>query len=325
MTATPEQVDAFIARVLDAIEQVEAGLLVWGIVDGRMTAEELARTVTPVLDKAYGEGMDAFVDPEEVVGELRRRALVVETDDTPYPGYRSRMAETVRLVFRLRQLFSKHARDDQWQNAATLVADFRFLWRRRRYPDRNLPPAEALRRLSSSTRDEAAQRAMAQLLADRHPNFGLAGFQLRAAERILSALYSRQASGTLVSAGTGSGKTLAFYLPALARTASNIMRDATAWVKVLALYPRTELLRDQFAEIYAEARRLDDMLAGARRRPIRVGCLYAGTPRDAASIDPQDPPTGWRRHADGVTCGFISCPQCESDLLWRDEIGRAHV
>src|SRR3546814_373707 len=46
-------------------------------------------------------------------------------------------------------------------------------------------------------------------------------------------------------------------------SAIHIQRDAAGdrWVKVLALYPRNELLKDQFAEVYSQARRLDVTLS----------------------------------------------------------------
>ena len=132
--AASVDVDGFLQATLDAIEQTEARLLVWGLADGRLSREEVNALIDPLLDEALDRGLAGFLDPSDVVAELKRRALIFETDEVPFPGLRSRMAETVRLLFRLRQLFPKHAGPDGWQRAPTLVADFRFLWRRRRYP-----------------------------------------------------------------------------------------------------------------------------------------------------------------------------------------------
>ena len=81
-------------------------------------------------------------------------------------------------------------------------------------------------------------------------------------------------SGTLVSAGTGSGKTLAFYLPALSRIFEHVVTDENSkrWVKVLAIYPRNELLRDQFREIYGEVRILDRILENERKIKLGISC-----------------------------------------------------
>jgi len=121
----------FLETVLDAIEQREARLLVWGLVDGRLSRDEVEAVIDPLLDEALAKGLVAFMQASEVVAALRDKRLLFETDTVPYPGYRSRMAEGVRLLFRLRQLFPKHDGPTGWQFARTLVADYRFLWRRR--------------------------------------------------------------------------------------------------------------------------------------------------------------------------------------------------
>ena len=80
----------------------------------------------------------------------------------------------------------------------------------------------------------------------------------------------------MVSAGTGSGKTLAFYLPVLADIASG---DGTVSTKALAIYPRNELLKDQFSQTYVEARRLDG--STAMKRKITIGAFFGPTPSSA--------------------------------------------
>ena len=75
----------------------------------------------------------------------------------------------------------------------------------------------------------------------------LATFQVEAAERIARGLAGGRSGGTIVTAGTGSGKTLAFYLPALAWLAQEI--DDTYATRVIAIYPRNELLKDQLAPV----------------------------------------------------------------------------
>jgi hypothetical protein len=308
--------------VLDAIEQREALLLVWGLVDGRLSPDEVRLLIEPLLERAIEGGVMDFLDAAAVTAALEERALLFSTDDLPFAGYRSRMAETVRLLFRLRQMFPRrHDGPDRWIQAPTLVSDFRFLWRRRRYPRRDRDVPAALAAIEGAWNDGQAQEALRMLLESREAGFRLAAFQVRAAERIARSISARRQSGTLVSAGTGSGKTLAFYLPAIARIASHIVRDPGPWVKALALYPRNELLRDQFAEIYAEARWLDPSLRSAGRRPIRIGCLFGGTPESASRLNNRDLPDGWRRTDDGVVCGYMRCPQpdCSGDLVWRDE------
>jgi superfamily II DNA or RNA helicase len=322
MSESAEFVEQFLLDVLDSIEQQEARLLVWGLVDGRLSGKELDALIDPLLDNALEKGLTSFISSPDVVKALKSRALLFETDSIPYPGFRSRMAETIRLLFRLRQLFPKHASLDGWQRARTLVADFRFLWRRRRYPARDTTISKALDAIAKTLNDIATSAALRALLQDRGELFNLAAFQLRAVLRIVSHLEAKTTSGTLVSAGTGSGKTLAFYLPALARIASHIIQEKKTeqWVKILALYPRTELLRDQFAEIYREARRLDYLLSQRGRRKIRIGTLFGGTPNRARSLI-NGSVTGWRKIGRGYVCGFMGCPRdnCGGDLIWENQ------
>ena len=302
---------------LDGIEQREARLLAWGLVDGFLTSSELADIIDPMLDDPVFAAGLTFVSVAEVVAALKDRALLLEVGQYPGERFRSRMAEAVRLFFRLRQLFPQHQGLTAWQSAPTLVADFRFIWRRRRYPKRSISAQEGLEAISKSTQDAIAKQAMAALISSYGHHFKLAGFQTDAAARILSGFESGRSLATLVSAGTGSGKTLAFYLPALARIASHIRRDPIdrKWVKVLAVYPRNELLKDQFSEIYGQARRLDSWLQSAGRRKILIGTYFGPTPKNA---DQAAEKKGWRAHQDGLICEFIRCPaeKCNGDMVW---------
>ena len=313
-------IETFLTEVLDAIEQKEARLLVWGLTDGRLTRDELGDLIDPLLDRTLEEGLSELIDAEDVINALKDRGLLFDTDAFPYQGYRSRMAETVRLLFRLRQLFPKHEPPDGWQQARTLVDDYRFLLRKRHYPKRQVAIEEALERVHAVITDTDTKKAIESLLKKRQSSFKLADFQLRATNRILENLETRRETGTLVSAGTGSGKTLAFYLPAIARVTTRLTQEASNsyWVKILAIYPRTELLRDQFTEIYNEARQLDKFLIERRSRKIRIGALFGATPQNAEALQ-RWTYAGWQRSENGYVCGFMACPEtgCGGDLVWR--------
>ncbi|MBZ9954289.1 protein DpdJ [Mesorhizobium sp. BR1-1-15] len=317
--------EALLLTALDKIEQLEARLLTWGLVDGHVSAGEMHGIIDALLDKpVLGAGV-SFLDAGHVIAELISRALLFDIGEEPGTQYRSRMAEGVRLLFRLRQLFPQHRGPTGWQAAPTLVADFRFIWRRRRYPRREISAAAALATIAAATPDQAARAALSALVESFGPQFALAGFQVSAAARILSGLEGTQSIATLVSAGTGSGKTLAFYLPALSRVASHIQRDAAAgrWVKVLALYPRNELLKDQFAEVYSQARRLDATLASRGHRKILIGTFFGPTPHSAEKA--HDARSGWRQTSAGLVCEYLRCPApgCAGDMAWRDADRRA--
>jgi hypothetical protein len=308
-----DQTEQLLLQVLDHIEQGEARLLTWGIVDGALEQREIDALIEPLLEQALDNGVEAFLVPQEIIDVLlaRRWLAQVERDDGSI-GYRSRMAETVRLLQRLRQLFPKHAGASAWQQAPTLVADFRFLRRRREYPRRDLAASYALQQLREVTSNEAVLTAAQALLYPAGKPLTLSGFQLRAAQRILHAIEQDLALGTIVCAGTGSGKTLAFYVPALASIARHLMTAANdgPWVKAVALYPRTELLKDQLREVLGRSLALAQALPVGSKVTVRVGALYGDTPSSAYYCE-------WPMVGGDSVCPTVSCLQCNGELRWR--------
>lgn len=327
---TPD--DSLLIAVLDQVEQREARLLSWGLVDAFLTRAELQEIIDDALNAVPSfEGL-TLLHGSDVVRKLLEQTLVFEVGDEPGERYRSRMAEGVRLMFRLRQLFPKHAGPIGWQDAPTLVADFRFIWRRRRYPRRSITADEAMADIADIVRDPDARTALEVLIRQYGQDFTLSKFQVAATKRILAGLDGASSQATLVSAGTGSGKTLAFYLPAMARIGTHIRRDKTSsrWVKVLALYPRNELLKDQFAEVYAQARALDATLTAQGKRKILIATFFGPTPANmrAAEQGFGDEKRGkWPDHRDGIICESMRCPtaECQGNLVWLNEDRQRNV
>lgn len=276
-------------QLLEAIEKIEMRSLAWGYTEGSLSHAEL-------LD----------LGPPPAIVELADAQLLIEfTDTTGTSRYRSRFAEMVRLLFRSRQLFPGRP----WIGAPRLVSDFRIDRRRRSYPSRTNPPSDIAARYADTIFFTPGRRDVWQALTGGIP--GLAAFQERATVRLLNA---RSDSGTIVTAGTGSGKTMAFYLPALMRIAEAI--DDGHWTKAIAIYPRTELLKDQFAEAYQMARRLDATLGRQGKRKITIGAFFGSTPNST-----QMPyfSKDWRETRVGRICPWLRCPSCDADLLWRNE------
>ena len=216
------------------------------------------------------------------------------------------MAETVRLARHLRQWF--HGPRSDWRTANTLVSDMRFLARPRIVPVRQVNEHELTSRLRAdlserwTTSHEANLRA---ILGGR----SVSEFQARSTERLLSSVGRR--GGTCISAGTGAGKTLAFYLPALTHALS--VPGPTGIPRIVAIYPRIELLRDQLASILGLVTDLEDRGAGR----LRVGVLYGATPQDRDDAQ-RNRRRGWRATAEGLTSPIVACIQagCSGELIW---------
>ena len=91
---------------LNRIEEIEHTSLVWGSVDGGFDRDQLAAELIPILQKKGHPDPDDGA--EDLIEELLDKALVCECRTLSGKAIlRSRFAEGVRLLSRLRQLFPK--------------------------------------------------------------------------------------------------------------------------------------------------------------------------------------------------------------------------
>ncbi|MBK6781950.1 MAG: DEAD/DEAH box helicase [Gemmatimonadetes bacterium] len=257
---------------LSELEQAEAALLTWGVVDGAFTHDEVVERARIFLEQRQ----DGEMRPTELIQHLQDRKLLFDLPGGASRLWRTRMAEGIRLIARLRQMF----RFEEWRSGPTLVSDYRFALRPRSYPKRDVTFSAAMQAWESAGVLTAERRKGIVALLTRPGVSTLAGFQVRAAERVFRDLAIAQCRGMIVTVGTGSGKTLAFYLPAMIHIAGMIEKDLK-YTKALALYPRNELLKDQFAEAYREARRLDDLLQASGKPRLTIGAFFGPTPKKA--------------------------------------------
>jgi hypothetical protein len=284
--------------VLDALEAVELRSLEWGFTDGSFSEQEaLALAGRAVTAREADDAIEELIDAR-LLFELRAASGAVRI--------RSRFAEVMRLLAASRQLFP----NKPWQSAPRLVADFRVDRRARRFPRRDRAPSAIEQAHEFSFAPSPLKKDLWRALAGS-PGMQFAGFQERALLRL-----SRNASdeGTIVTAGTGSGKTIAFYLPATMRIADAVSVDH--WVKAIAIYPRIELLKDQFAEAYRMARNIDAALKDHGRRQVTIGALFGATPRIASSKELAT--RNWPARGGDFICPWLRCPTCDGDLLWRE-------
>ena len=156
------------------------------------------------------------------------------------------------------------------------------------------------------------ERAMTAILAGRD----VSSFQGRAMSRVLQ--HHAGSRGTVISAGTGSGKTLAFYLPALTRLLA--APGPVGVPRIIAIYPRIELLRDQLRSLLQTCA----TLTSAGEQAPKVGVLYGAVPRDRRDAAGSRY-RGWKPHPDGLTCPILGCLQdgCDGSLVWPTAAGDA--
>lgn len=308
-----------IGELLSILERKESRLLTWGFLDGSFSVEEIVET----FREAGGNLADQFEDwvsetgPELFVDNLAEAHLLVRANGR----YRTRFAETVRLLARLRQRFS----NDDWASAPNLVSDFKIHLSPRSYPKRDIAPDIAWEQIKEVSWDSSLQRRVFESLTtdESSRRLNLSGFQVRATERILEHYQNKaQGSGTVVSAGTGSGKTKAFYLPALMGIATDISHDSSPFTKVLAIYPRNILLADQLSEALDQAKRLQGILS----RPITCGAYLGDTPYESDFSRPNAYSLeNWKRRNQGWIPPFVKRAN-GGNLIWLDsdrEAGRS--
>ena len=303
--------DQLVREFLNRLESREVKLLAWGVVDGGFGEDEIEKFAEEVI-----QAHDAEVGAWDLIDVMQERKLLFDFNLRGRRLYRTRMAEAVRLFARLRQLFPNR----DWQTSSTLVADYRFSLRQRVYPKRNIQPEKVIEQLEADKLLTTLRRAALEaMLRSPSRTLELADFQFRATARMLRDLNSTKSRGMIVCAGTGTGKTLAFYLPALTHIAG-LIKKTTFWTKAIAIYPRNELLKDQFSETYIEARRLDAALIAQGQRKIRIGAFFGLTPKRASYLTP-DPSSSykplWKSETGGFTCPYLRCPKCEGTLSWK--------
>ncbi|AXV05045.1 Lhr-like helicase [Euzebya pacifica] len=171
--------------------------------------------------------------------------------------------------------------------------------------------------LDDVAQDGGLRRAVGDELT---AGFKLSGFQKRATQQILDDVKATKSRGVIVGAGTGAGKTLAFYLPAY--MAVSDLLDGQSWTKVVALYPRNELLKDQLQTAVENAQKVRGTLVSAKGRPMRIGVLFGDVPHGVSHLKGKY--GRWPKRGKGsFVCPYLRCPgpastgtgRCHGDLV----------
>jgi ATP-dependent Lhr-like helicase len=306
-----------LAGVLDALEDLELPLLSWGVTQASLTLDEVQAVLVEAVDADVRAGVADPPTEAEYLAELTRRGLLHHVPGTSPGRYRTRLAEGLRLLSELRQLFPPGgaAGPRWWRNGLPLVADYRLHAGPRRFPRREVPVEDLVATLVTRPDWSPSHTELARAMVDGRL---LSSFQVAATGAVLGAIGAPRARGVVIGAGTGSGKTLAFYLPALLSFAP-ALRAGRHRVEALALYPRKELLRDQAREFMALAARTAETLRANGGRPLRAGLLYGDTPHRTTDSRLGSRDSAWSPLADGARCPYFPCPfgDCGGDLVWR--------
>ena len=168
-----------IDSLLDKVEELELLSLRWGYVDGSISEREVDSLADEVVASA-----GATVSPGDLVEALVSRSLLFEFSSADGFRYRSRFAEGVRLLTRLKQLMPNRP----WLSSPDLVSDYRVDARPRALPKRDIPLEQVLEDFSDLPAfDDLRRRLVSTFVGGRQ----LSGFQVRAARAVM-----RQPSAT---------------------------------------------------------------------------------------------------------------------------------
>ena len=297
MEPSPELIDS----LLDKVEELELLSLRWGYVDGSLSEQEVDSLAGEVVASA-----GASLSATDLVESMVTGSLLFEFSGADGYRYRSRFAEGVRLLTRLKQLMPNR----HWLSSPDLVSDYRVDARPRALPKRDIPLCQVLESLNELPAfDDLRRRLISAFVGSRQ----LSGFQVRAARAVMRP--AQRDSGTVLTSGTGSGKTLAFYLP-LATELAPLNRPGSHWTKAVAVFPRVELLKDQFSQVYSLLSPLGPTLSELGCRPFRLGTFFGDTPYDATQESVRR--VNWvpSKSIPGYKCPFLTCPNCSKDMVW---------
>lgn len=279
-----------VETLLDAIELAEYPLLNWGITNSSLTDEELEEIIASTLPAA---------NLDECKTELLRLGLVFQTPDG---NYRSRIAEFLRLATTLRQWFRGKRSDE----AQLLIHDTKINLRQRSFPKRHIPKSSVVSFLNENGHREMATW-MSSLIHEEHL---LSDFQLRSVGSVLKGLKSNRNTSIAITAGTGSGKTNAYYLPMMSWLAHEVGNGGHKGPRGLALYPRTELLKDQLETALTQVKQVNQSLQITGKPTIRIGVWYGAVPREIKLIPEKWKPVGLENNVKAYVCPFLRCLEC---------------
>jgi len=267
--------------LLTWIEQREAEQIAYGVYDVTMTGAEVLSSYQPV-DVARPALADRATNLREALHWLAGEALIIRFSTETDPAhwiFRSRIAETVRLLSKLRQRIARDNPDKQRQRIShgkRLTGDVTFHVIPRRVPRRRRSPVDYLAVLSSNQEQERCAALLHEVITTHLPKLrSISQFQEDSLREILQAVELSPLHGTergvVVTASTGAGKTYAFFLPVLAKIIlERCLRDKVG-VKAICIYPRVALSENQLSDFVEATFHVNQVLAAHNLPSITIG------------------------------------------------------
>ncbi len=256
--------------VLTYIEQREAEQIAYGVYDVTMTGAEVIADY-----RAVNAALPPLVDREKVLAAvlsyLANERLIICFGNAVEPAdwvFRSRIAETVRLLSRLRQRLPPRDNNPLRQRIShgkRLTGDVTFHVTPRRVPRRHRLLEAYLDILSGSTERERCAALLREIITAHLPKLrAISQFQEDALGKILRIVELSQARGAsrgvVVTASTGAGKTYAFFLPILAKMILERSLRGRLGVKAICIYPRVALSENQLRDFIEAVFHVNEVL-----------------------------------------------------------------
>lgn len=313
--------------LLTFIEQREAAQIAYGVYDVTMTGAEVLAGYRPV-DVTRVPLVDREGALKAALGWLAAEVLIIRFDGADEPAewvFRSRIAEMVRLLSRLRQRLPPRSDSEQRRQhisrAKALSGDVTFHVVPRQVPRRHRTAADYLALLGENPEHADCARLLHTAIMTHLPKLQkLSQFQEDALREILQVIELSAARdserGVVVTADTGAGKTYAFFLPVLAKVILDRSLRNKIGVKAICIYPRLALSENQLRDFVEAIFCVNQALAAEDLPLISIG-IESGSAvyecSDFQSVAPANQERlarrGWRYDAQfgGYLAPFAYC------------------
>ena len=240
-------------QILAKMEKIEAERINIGIYNSLLSLKDLRHHLSDLSEETIKNHLI----------QLRTQQEILEIEGK----YRTRIAETVRVLFLLRQRFWEQK---SIQEAPSLIEDIRVVFRPRKRPRRD--QEQLIDVIPNSIAANVKQKFLEKI-----PFSTCSGFQARSIREIIDAVDENNCydKSFLVAGDTGAGKTEAFLFPILLSILNEPLRiQAQEGVRAILIYPRIRLAHNQLRRLIRITRDLSAVL----NRKLTIGVQNGSIP-----------------------------------------------